>query len=220
MGPQTQVLMLSLELRVVLWALYCTWGDWEPTPRPGFWYACWSCCWRRPSESGAWSGIPAFCSFTWRKKSVSSVCNGTTGHWMGERTYSTSIYRRWQWTPEQLCSGVAKDGAWTKQSLAWWMGNRMGCCKRRRAWLLPKHLHRGHTWRRKVIDWGRESLFDLKQQSVWWYLNARWVVRLGNTKSAFGNWLPEMNFSGVSGNIPWWWGSPRCSAVRWARSHL
>lgn len=52
--------------------LYYTWGDWEPTPRPGFWCACWSCCWRRPDESSAWSGIPVFCSdFTWKKKNVS-----------------------------------------------------------------------------------------------------------------------------------------------------
>lgn len=68
-----------------------------------------------------------------------NVCNGTTGP-IGQRIYSTIIYTGWQWTPEQLCSGVAKDGAWTKQCLMWWVqgrrqmdGRRSGMLQRLRA---------------------------------------------------------------------------------------
>lgn len=67
-----------------------------------------------------------------------TVCNGTTGL-IGQRVYSTSIYMGWQWTPEQLCSGVAKDEAGTKQSLARWvwggrqMDGRSGMLQRLRA---------------------------------------------------------------------------------------
>lgn len=174
--------MLPMEINMVLGlgGLYCTWGDWEPTPRPGFWCACWSCCWRRPGESGAWSGIPAFCSgFAWRERKLSgpSPCtwlclpwglllaawsvrptNGlslplgwlmlvyrdsrsraqpgaqscpllkegsvsTTGP-IKLRIYTARILMGWQWIPEHPCSGMAKDGTQTNQSLAWWVQGR------------------------------------------------------------------------------------------------